>query len=75
MALVRPHNDFNSREHPGPGNVLLLIEAADTSVVRDLAVKLPLYTLTSIREAWLVDLLAEIFGSTRDRTAKATGRP
>lgn len=59
VALVKPRDDFYSREHPGPDDVLLLIEVADTSVERDLEVKLPLYARAGIPEAWLVDLPAE----------------
>jgi Uma2 family endonuclease len=59
VALVKPREDFYSREHPGPGDVLLLIEVADTSVERDLAAKLPLYAQAGIPEAWLVNLPAE----------------
>ena len=59
VALVKPRSDFYSREHPGPGDVLLLIEVADTSVERDLEVKLPLYAQASIPETWTVDLPAE----------------
>lgn len=59
VALVKPRSDFYSREHPGPGDVLLLIEVADTSVERDLEAKLPLYAQAGIPEAWLVNLPAE----------------
>jgi Uma2 family endonuclease len=59
VALVKPRGDFYSREHPGPGDVLLLVEVADTSVERDLEVKLPLYTRAGIPGAWLLDLPAE----------------
>ena len=59
VALVKPRDDFYSREHPGPGDVLLLIEVADTSVERDLEAKLPLYARAGIPEAWLVNLPAE----------------
>lgn len=59
VALVKPRDDFYSREHPEPGDVLLLIEVADTSVERDLEAKLPLYARAGIPEAWLVNLPAE----------------
>jgi Uma2 family endonuclease len=59
VALVKSHDDFYSREHPGPGDVLLLIEVADTSVERDLEMKLPLYARAGIPEACLGDLPAE----------------
>lgn len=44
-----------------PDDVLLLIEVADTSVERDLEVKLPLslYAQAGIPETWIVDLPAE----------------
>ena len=59
VALVNPREDFYSGEHPGPGDVLLLIEVADTSVERDLEVKLPLYARAGISETWLVKLPAD----------------
>ncbi len=59
VALVKPRDDFYSREHPGPGDVLLLVEVADTSVERDLELKLPLYARVGIPETWLVDLPGE----------------
>lgn len=59
VALVKTRDDFYSREHPGPGDVLLLIEVADTSVERDLEAKLPLYARAGIPEVWLVNLPAE----------------
>jgi Uma2 family endonuclease len=42
ISLLRPSDDFYAGGHPTPGDVLLLIEVADTSVERDLEVKLPL---------------------------------
>ncbi len=59
VALLRPRDDFYSREHPGPNDVLLLIEVADTTVEYDRGVKLPLYAQAGITEAWLVDLPEE----------------
>lgn len=59
VALVSLREDFYSGEHPGPGDVLLLIEVADTSVERDLEVKLPLYARAGIPETWLVNLPTE----------------
>jgi Uma2 family endonuclease len=41
---------------PGPGDVLLIIEVADTSLAYDREVKLPLYARSGIPEVWLVDL-------------------
>lgn len=45
---------------PTPDDVLVVIEVADSSRDYDRAVKLPLYAAAGIKEAWLVDLIAEI---------------
>lgn len=61
ISLLRPRDDFYTGGHPMPDDVLLLIEVADTSVERDLEVKLPLslYAQAGIPETWIVDLPAE----------------
>ena len=59
ISLLRPRGDFYAGGHPTPGDVLLLIEVADTSVEQDLEVKLPLYAQAGIPETWIVDLPAE----------------
>ncbi len=74
VALVKPRNDFYSREHPGPGDVLLLIEVADTSVERDLEVKLPLYARVGIPEAWFVDLPVETIPVSPPQASTNSGR-
>lgn len=43
--------------HPGPDDVLLLIEVADASIDYDRRVKIPLYARHGIPEVWLVDLV------------------
>ena len=48
-----------SQGHPGPEDVLLLIEVSDTTVESDRGVKLPLYARSGIREVWIVDLPAQ----------------
>lgn len=59
VALLKSRDDFYSQEHPGPGDVLLVIEVSDTSSEYDTEVKLPLYARAGIPEAWLVDLKTE----------------
>jgi Uma2 family endonuclease len=56
IALVRPRDDFYAGAHPGPEDVLLLVEVADTSLRYDRLVKVPLYARMGIREVWVVDL-------------------
>ncbi len=60
VALLRPCDDFYARAHPGPGDVLLVIEVADTSAETDREVKLPLYAGAGVPEAWIVDLPAQV---------------
>jgi Uma2 family endonuclease len=45
---------------PGPGEVALVVEVADTSLGFDRDVKLPRYAEAGIAEAWLVDLSSGI---------------
>lgn len=45
--------------HPGPDDVLLLVEVAETSPAFDREVKVPRYADAGIPEVWLVDLAGE----------------
>lgn len=56
LAVVRHGDDDYDSAHPGPDDVLLLIETADTSLPTDRAVRLPLYARARIPETWLVNL-------------------
>jgi Uma2 family endonuclease len=56
IALLRPLPDYYRSAHPGPADVILLIEVADTSLEYDRQVKLPRYARAGIPEVWLVDL-------------------
>ena len=56
VSLLRPRADFYSKGHPGPADVLLIIEVADTSLAYDRTVKMRLYARSGIAEAFLVDI-------------------
>lgn len=56
VALLSPRSDDYESGLPGPGDVLLVVEVADTSLARDRDVKAPLYARAGISEAWIVDL-------------------
>ena len=56
IALLRPRKDFYSNSHPGPRDVLVVIEVADESLRFDRTVKLPLYARARIPQVWLIDL-------------------
>ena len=56
IALLRPRDDFYTTSHPGPADVLLLVEVAEASLRYDREVKIPLYARHGIPAVWLVDL-------------------
>jgi len=56
VALLKPRADFYAASHPGPGEVLLLVEVVESSAHYDREVKVPLYARAGIQEVWLVDL-------------------
>lgn len=56
VAVVSARADFYATGHPVPGDVLLIVEVADTSLGYDRGTKLPLYASAGIPEVWLVDL-------------------
>jgi Uma2 family endonuclease len=55
VTLVRPPSRRYA-EQPGPADVLLLVEVADTSYRFDRNVKLPLYARAGVPEVWIIDL-------------------
>lgn len=56
LALLRWRPDFYKSSHPGPADVLLVIEVGDTALRYEREVKIPLYARHRIGETWLVDL-------------------
>ncbi|MFN0079958.1 MAG: Uma2 family endonuclease [Prosthecobacter sp.] len=58
IVIARFRDDFYRQSHPGPGDVILVIEVADSSLSYDLTAKIPLYAAAGIPEAWLVNLNA-----------------
>ena len=56
IALLRYRDDFYRNAHPGPEDVLLIVEVADTSLSYDREIKLPLYARHGIPEVWIMDL-------------------
>lgn len=56
LMLLQPRPDHYRHSHPGPADVLLLVEVAEPGLAFDRDVKLPLYAAAGIPEIWLVDL-------------------
>ncbi|MBK7764955.1 MAG: Uma2 family endonuclease [Sulfuritalea sp.] len=56
IAVVKDKN--YSEAHPGPEDVLLIVEVSDTTLAYDRDVKLSLYARHGIPEVWLLDVNA-----------------
>ena len=59
LTLLRWRADFYRGAHPTPADVLLVVEVADTTVVTDRTVKVPLYAAAGVAEVWLVNIPEE----------------
>src|SRR5262249_4922067 len=67
--------------HPGPGDIFLIVEVADSSREVDLGAKRELYARAGIQEFWVVDLTKDVVVVSRDPgengygqvTSKASG--
>ncbi len=59
LALLKPRADFYANAHPGPQDVLLIIEVVETSAEVDRKLKLPLYAKAGIPEVWIFELSAK----------------
>ncbi len=67
VMLLRWRDDFYRSGHPGPDDVLLLIEVSDTTVDYDRNNKLPRYARAGIPEVWI--------NNRRDRRVEAYTDP
>lgn len=68
LSVLQPRGDKYRRSHPGPGDVFLLIEVADTSTGHDRTLKVPLYGRCGVPECWLLDLPGGLLDVHRDPT-------
>lgn len=59
VALLRVVANQYADAHPGPADVRLIVEVAQSSLDFDREVKIPLYARSGIVETWLVDLEAQ----------------
>ena len=58
LAVVRPDLDQYLQRHPGPRDILIAIEVADSSLTFDREQKMPRYAAAGVPEAWLVNVRA-----------------
>ena len=56
IALLKRRPDFYSQSVPQPGDVLLVVEVAETSGDYDRRIKVPRYARAGVPEVWVVDL-------------------
>jgi Uma2 family endonuclease len=56
IAVLRPQDNFYGERQPGPDDIFLLIEVADTSLRYDRRVKSKLYGAAGIVDYWIVNL-------------------
>ncbi len=56
VALLAWRGDFYPVA-PGPSDIMLVIEVADSSLLTDRRVKVPLYGRSGVSETWLIDLV------------------
>lgn len=69
ITVLRPRGDYYRTAHPLPEDVLLLIEVADSLLLYDREVKLPLYAAAGIPEVWTVNLVDERVEVSREPAA------
>jgi Uma2 family endonuclease len=60
LSVLRWHDDYYEQHHPRPGDILLLIEVANTSLAYDREEKLPRYATAAIPEVWLVNIALRV---------------
>lgn len=56
IALLRPKTDFYATQLPGPADILLIGEMAQSSLEYDRTVKARLYAQNGVFEYWIADL-------------------
>jgi Uma2 family endonuclease len=60
VSLLKLRKDFYAAHHPMPTDVLLIIEVADSTLLKDRNIKVPLYARAGLAEVWLVNLPKEL---------------
>ncbi len=60
IAVVRRPWKGYPQAHPGPDDIVLVVEVSDSSLAIDRGAKRTLYALARIPELWIVDLTADV---------------
>ena len=56
LSLIRGHERDYAKRHPGPADVVLVVEVADTSLKRDSTWKKRVYASAGIEQYWILNL-------------------
>lgn len=70
IVLIRPREGFYGTTKPAADDILLMIEVADSTLRKDMKLKLPVYARNGVREVWIVDLkndVIHLFRQPKDR--------
>ena len=60
ITILASRDDYYMGGHPKPGDTLLVIEVADSSLAYDVHEKAPRYARTLVPEVWIVDVEAQV---------------
>jgi Uma2 family endonuclease len=77
LMLLRPRPDGYRAGHPGAADVLLVVEASESSLAYDRSTKLALYAKFGVPEVWIVDLLGgavEVYREPKEGAYGSRGR-
>lgn len=74
VTILKPVAAGAAAVVPGPDDVLLLIEVADTTLSYDRNIKLKLYARAGIEESWIVNLQSRCIEVYREPTAHGYSR-
>ncbi len=66
VVLLRSRENYYSDRHPGPNDVMLVIEIADASIDYDRWVKAPLFGSSGVMEFWIINVPAQQIEVYRD---------
>ncbi len=68
IALLEFRADGYRYKHPGPADILLVVEVADSSVEYDFGRKLKLYARYGVQEVWILNVQTDTLHFFRSRT-------
>jgi len=70
IALFKVVANSYSSKHPGPADVILVLEIADSSLTYDRDIKLKVYAAANIPEVWIADLRGDSLLVFRDPSSR-----